>query len=190
MQTNNISFKGFSHTGIGVETNNNKKQLIKNNPHYTSPPYVHLTLTTTLDNKTDKDLQDFALILQKYPNKINKDTVNFHYDKYNVPSLGVTKQEFWLNDSPLILNDKNLPVFSKLAQLFNKLSKMPDERLHTEKYYLATDNCKMNFNYFRKNTEIFDKQLEKFHTPATIRKNAQDMSQEFQKIMTQYFSIL
>ena len=104
----NISFKGFYNTGIGVDINKQAHAILSNNTLYVRPPYVHLSLTTTLNNNGVNDKEIFGEILKKFPNKYQKDTINFHYDKYFSPYQKKYKQEFWLNDRPLILRDENL----------------------------------------------------------------------------------
>lgn len=184
-----ISFKGFENTGIGVERNKHRQQLLKNNKYYIKPKYVHFTLTTTLNNKKEKDLDYFKEILEHFPNYREKDSINFHYDKYEIPSLRTKKEEIWLNDKPLILNDTNLRIFSKIAQLFNKLSKTPDKNFHLDDKYLLSDECKMNFNYFRKDKKEFNNNLKNFHTPANIRQNAKNMEEEIELIISRYMEI-
>lgn len=184
-----ISFKGFENTGIGVEVNKNRQQLLKNNQYYIKPKYVHFTLTTTLNNKNERDLEDFKEILEKFPNYHDKDTINFHYDKYEIPSLRTKKAEFWLNDKPLILNDDNLRIFSKIAQLISKLSKTPDEKFHLKDKYLLSDECKINFNYFKKDKRGFADKVKIFHTPANIRQNAKNMKEEIELIISRYMEI-
>ena len=114
----NVSFKGFRNTGIGVDINKHTQQILKNNCCFIKPPYVHLSMTTTLNNIGDNDREIFSEILKKFPNKYQKDTINFHYDKY----------------------------FSSLAQLFTKLSKAKE--LPSDKFYIQSDDCRANFNYF------------------------------------------
>ena len=180
-----INFKGFQNTGIGLDVNRYSKQLLKNNKYFKSPPYVHLTLTTTLNDTGDKDKQIFGEILKRFPNYHNKDTINFFYDRYFSEAQKQYQKEFWLNGKPLILRDENLGVFSKLAQLFTKLSKMPDNKLQTSFDYLYSDNCKINFSYFSLKNQSY--LLEHFHKPDTIRQNAKTMIKEFEKVMLEYF---
>ncbi len=180
----NVSFKGFRNTGIGVDINKHPQQILKNNCCFIKPPYVHLSMTTTLNNIGDNDREIFSEILKKFPNKYQKDTINFHYDKYFSSYSKKYRKEFWLNDKPLTLRDDNLPVFSKLAQLFTKLSKAKE--LPSDKFYIQSDDCRANFNYFF----MQDKKdlLEEFHSPDKVRKYAGDMTKEFYNIMTEYFN--
>ncbi len=181
-----ISFKGFRNTGIGVDINKESKQILKGNLLFKRPKYVHLTLSTTLNDVGEKDLSTFGEILRKFPNDCQKNTIIFHYDKYFVESLNKTKKEFWLNYRPLVLNDANLPIFSKLSQLFSKLSKTPDSELKMGEKYLDSFDCKSNFSYFAKGDA--KKILQEIHNPENVRKSAKDMCDEFQKIMIDYFN--
>lgn len=179
-----INFKGFQNTGIGVDINKYPQQILKSNGHYIKPPYVHLSLTTTLNNIGDNDREIFGEILKKFPNRHQKDTINFHYDKYYSQYSNQYKKEFWLNDKPLILRDDNLKIFSKLAQLFTKLSNTRE--LPTDKFYLHSNDCRANFNYFFMQGKT--DRLPEFHKPEAVRKNAQNMVKEFTDIMLDYFN--
>ena len=180
----NISFKGFYNTGIGVDINKQAHAILSNNTLYVRPPYVHLSLTTTLNNNGVNDKEIFGEILKKFPNKYQKDTINFHYDKYFSPYQKKYKQEFWLNDRPLILRDENLSIFSKLAQLFTKLSEA--KQLGADKYYIYSDECRANFNYFFMKGK--QNLLEDFHKPSNVRAYAKGMADEFFNIMIEYFN--
>ena len=179
-----INFKGFKNTGIGVDVNKYHKRILKNNSMYITPPYVHLSLTTTLNNIGDNDRKFFGEILEKFPNKYQCDTINFHYDKYYSQSLKMYKKEFWLNDKPLVLRDENLNIFSKLAKLFTKISNT--KNLPFDDFYIKSDECKANFNYFFMNGQ--KDSLPEFHNPKTVRKNALNMEKEFFDIMSEYFN--
>lgn len=128
---------------------------------------------------------EFEDILKKYPDYTNNDTINFHYDRYYSETTKKIKKEFWLNDKPLILNDSNLGIFSKLSKLLTKLSNCTDDELMPQPQYLKSDECKNNFRYFIRNndTEV----LKDIHNPYLIRQNAKDMTEEFQNIMFDYF---
>ena len=179
-----INFKGFENTGIGIDVNKYPRQILPNNKFYITPPYVHLSLTTTLNNNNSPDKKNFREILYKFPNSHQCDTINFHYDKYYSPSLKKYKKEFWLNDKPLILNDSNLKIFSQLSQLFKKISNT--DFLPFDDYYIKSSECKSNFNYFCMSGK--KDLLPQFHNPETVRKNAKYMSNEFIDIMLDYFS--
>ena len=178
-----ISFKGFQNTGIGVDINRYPRKILKNNNGYIRPPYVHLSLTTTLNNNGDKDKEFFAEILEKFPNRYHPDTINFHYDRYYSDISQKYKKEFWLNDKPLILRDENLGIFSKLAQLFTKISNSKDLNV-PDSYYINSTECRGNFNYFLMQGK--NDLLQSFHFPSIVRKNAKMMTEEFNKVIFEY----
>lgn len=186
----NISFKGFENTGIGLEINPKEKIVKKAGAEIVVPPYKHLTLNAKLNNIGEKDLDNFRRILEKFPNASEKDSVNFSYDEYYSNFEKKTKKEFWLNDKPLILNDHNLEVFSKLAKLFTRLSKVKDNELKQDKNYIGSLDCRYNFSYFNRypDSQEFEYYAKGFHNPSEIRENAAFMSDEFQKMMTDYFN--
>ena len=57
-----INFKGFENTGIGIDVNKYPRQILPNNKFYITPPYVHLSLTTTLNNNNSPDKKNFREI--------------------------------------------------------------------------------------------------------------------------------
>lgn len=184
-----INFRGFENTGIGIEVNPEEKVIKKRGVDYVIPKYKHLTLNAKLNNIGEKDLENFGLILKRFPNVSEKDSVNFSYDEYYSNIEKKTKREFWLNDRPLVLKDENLPVFSKLAKLFSRLSHVKDSELKQEKYYFESLDCRYNFSYFNKctNPGEFKYLTEGFHRPSKVRENASAMVKEFEKIMINYF---
>lgn len=184
-----INFRGFQNTGIGIEVNPEEKVIKKRGVDYIIPKYKHLTLNTKLNNIGEKDLEKFGLILKRFPNVSEKNSVNFSYDEYYSNIEKKTKREFWLNDRPLVLKDENLPVFSKLAKLFSRLSLAKDSELKQAKDYCESVDCRYNFSYFNKctNPGEFEYMAQGFHMPSNVRKNASAMVKEFEKIMTNYF---
>lgn|SRR5574344_575244 len=185
----NISFKGFEQTGIGVDHCSQKRVFsTPDGREITVLPYTHLTLNTKLNNKIDTDLKDFAEVLKEYPPIHEKDSVYFTYDNYYDPLEKTRNTEFWLNGKAVALKDKNLPVFSKIAQLFTKLSKSGIHNINFDKKYINSSKCKDNFPYFRNYEYIanYDEIISSFHHPQNIRQNAQKMVEEFYKIMTKH----
>lgn len=180
-----ISFKGFKNTGIGVETNTNVKLIKKRNATVVIPPYAHLTLNATLNNINQNDLEKFGEIIKKFPNKHQPDSINFHYDKYYSTLTNTMKQEFWLNDKPLILSDKNLKIFSLLSKLFERLSKTEIKDHTNNKDYLVSDKCKLNFQYFLKNS-TYENDIKNYHSLKNIQNNAKAMQTEIIDTMLNY----
>ena len=181
-----ISFKGFQNTGIGIDSNQYVKQILPNNPNYKTPPYIHVTLAAKIDDVGLEDRKFFSEILNKFPNNYEKDTVNLFYDKYYTDVTKKYNKEFWLNGKPLVLREDNLAVFSKIAQLFTRLSKVSDKELKMDREYLNSNECKSNFSYF----SLKDKYqiIKNSHRPEVVRKNAKIMIKEIEEIMFDYFN--
>lgn len=184
-----ISFKGFENTGLGVEMNPTAITVTKADKRYEVPKYTHLSLSTKLNNENKNDLEEFALLLKKFPNSNEKDTINFSYDKFYSKTQNKMKKEFWLNDKPLLLCDENLGVFEKLSKLFTRLSTADESDLKIQPTYFLSDECRRNFPYFNKIEDPQEKNLHFFffHNNENINSNSKRMADEFQKIMQNYF---
>ena len=74
-------------------------------------------------------------------------------------------------------------IFSKLAQLFTKISNSKDLNV-PDSYYINSTECRGNFNYFLMQGK--NDLLQSFHFPSIVRKNAKMMTEEFNKVIFEY----
>ena len=101
---------------------------------------VFYTLSMQVTNDSDgNDLDKFE--------KVINDVTNNHPEKFLVPYKGAisfnvvehppedkfsgSTYNFYLNGTPLKIDDKNLKAFSYMAKIFNKVSKKDDDVLST-----------------------------------------------------------
>lgn len=106
------------------------------------------------------------------------------------------EHSFYLNGSPLEANDKNLPVFTYIANLTKTISNKKDDELKATKEYVTSPDFLNGsaIGYFIKkifaanpNVEIFPI-LNSFYIPENARTGAKLVNYAVQDTMTDYFA--
>lgn len=152
------------------------------------------------DDYNGKDLTEFRENVQKTGLK------NFSHPLYpDMLSLAISKDvvtegyssnvdyQVYINDADkeLEVNDNNIPMFSYLARLLNKVAKTPDNKLCVDKDYLADDAAEsVILGEDLKDTygEIYPYEIDRIHSPKVVKNGAAKMSELIRDIMLQYFN--
>lgn len=76
-----------------------------------------LKLRVDLNDEGSKDLSQFKAILQKFPNHSGKDSITIHRT-INPDDMS---KVFMLNEKTVKMDDSNIPIFQKIAELTRKI---------------------------------------------------------------------
>ena len=149
------------------------------------------TITLQLNNDGEKDLDNFKDILKKYPSYMTSDLLEICYlvnENRKNPNNPYT--DFSLNSKKIKLNDENLPIFSKISNLLNRLSKgeekIPIDAECLETYGFDNFHEKLNLTFKDPPEEQLEK-LKNLHNPINAQKIAGDIQKAITQKLSDYF---
>lgn len=179
-----VSFHGIKNIGAAVEFRN-KPEIFnaslddkKDSRIICIPEGKSLELHCELDNEGTKDLDEFKILLDKYPNKdkMSKNVLNVSIDRISL--IGNSEEKIpvdicIVNGHIVPLKHKNQKAVKKLKDLSEKISLMNQQDLKYDDYYLSSKSCRNSYSYyFEKFSSEPSKLLgvfEQFFNPANIK---------------------
>ena len=144
-----------------------------------------------LNNKGNKDLDNFERVLKKYPNSVNKDfltiqTFQTRQGEFDVPTPDIT-----LNFKDLEVNDENLWIYEKLVKLLSDVSKKPSKEFETNEGYLESEDCqKMLYPLNICGLDEIDQEimLRTCHDPEMLSGNIKNMTDSLEQAVYDYLA--
>ena len=186
----NVCFSGLKNATSTFIINEQPYNILRSGFSFYVPEGKDILLNVQLDNNGDKDLENFKEILKKFPPKIGKDFVSFSFEEQQVPGR---KRDFkyFLNGRILEINDENLPIFSKLSKLMEKVQNPLS--FHQESSYLEGENCSkalysimLAFSKYVNQINI-GSMIDYAFDPSRIANTASKMREQIQNDMMDYF---
>ena len=193
---NSINFTGVKNIGAltAIGADPNQQRLSTNN-------FLLVNLT---DDYNGKDLTNFKDAVRKCNAKvgsfINDKNSNFVHITYTTVSNPENETEqcvssLRVNGKKVILKDENLPLFSFIAKLTDRISDINDEDFVLNRDFVTGPEARELIIPGADVAEIANQQgfdLEEFldhiYSPAVTRLNAQAINQGVQKMMMDYFA--
>lgn len=187
----NVSFSGLKNASCAFIVNETPYKIEKNGKSIEVPKAKDIVLNVQLDNTGENDLDNFKDILKKYPSKYAPDHISFTYEQQEFSPDDI-RSEYYLNGTRLKINDENLRIFSKLAQLTEKLNDASS--IKQEPNYTATETFDQVYYSilmkFLKYTPNFNHSevLKYALNPGYVANAAKHMQNQIYKDMNDYFA--
>jgi len=140
-----------------------------------------------LNNKGEKDLDNFKQFLKKYPDPKKSNFLDIRFETtpdYRNPGHSYT--EVHVNSKKLELNNENLPVFSKINNLLKRISK-GEEKMPVSGWYLRTagmDKLSRKLFSFPYSAKLV--LLKNSHSPDKVKKAASNASESLVKTLNDF----
>lgn len=139
-------------------------------------------LRIDLNDEGSKDLSQFKAILEKFPNHSGKDSITIHRT-FNPDDMS---KVFMLNGKTVKMDDSNIPIFQKIAELTKRIINY-DETLPMDENLLK----KTIRELMTSGAPISGKRAEMnalgIHD-TWVREVAENMNSDLDKIMRDYFA--
>lgn len=184
----NISFHGVKNTGSYHYTRKSTEMIPAGRYVMILPKGRRTNIHVELNNQNGNDLDEFRDILEKYPNYHNKTALNFVYDYMEDEKTGAKQHFYTINNNLVEMNDKNLPVLSKIFKLMKKISTMDKEELKVENRYVTSPEAHDAFEAYKIfcPEEDFEKILDIAHTRYYAQTGAAYLAKKLEKELTNF----
>src|SRR5574344_950302 len=143
------------------------------------------SLSLQLNNTGEfNDLKDFQPILKNFKDKSNLGFLSIDTAVFEDGSV-----KFYLNDKDLLLNDKNLGIFTRISKLMQRVVKNPVARMDTD-YKEGGDLVSNMYKGYGKLSPAQEKLfVETIIDKGSISKTAEFIQNTIQKSMEKYFRV-
>ncbi len=154
------------------------------------------------DDEDGNDLTEFKKLLSQTNlkntlNPLNEDRFTFTISKETVKEEHETIEDYeiYVNnaDKELTVMDKNLKILSFIAKLLTRISESPDEKLAPNIDFLYSEEAAKSTipgTDLREDMgDRYEDEIRWVYNPEMVREGAQEMCDNFQDIMLDYFDI-
>jgi len=175
----NVSFTGMQNVGF----------FSRPVDPYKGEPYDHVDrITIQLNNKGQKDLDDFKQVLKKNPDSMDSSFLDIQFKYFsNKDNPNLPTGDVYINKRKLELNDENLPVFAKINNLLKRISKGEEKIPVAEKYIKKTSfNRFFNDIYALTSPQMRLEALNDMHDPQNVKVGAGKNSKNLVKTLNDY----
>lgn len=141
-----------------------------------------------------KALEKSHLKTSNFRNPIHKNFLNIFFNRELSKEDGNFSKEssFFINDEPLELDDKNLPLFTYLARTIREISQKPEEKFVINEDYLASEELSKGMCMGDDLKKIFGEnyydEARRMHNPSDVKDCAKLMDNLLQSEMYDYFN--
>lgn len=141
-----------------------------------------------------KALEKSHLKTSNFRNPIHKNFLNIFFNRELSKEDGNFSKEssFFINDEPLELDDKNLPLFTYIGKLIRDIAHKPLEKFVVTPDYLESDELNKGMCIGDDLKAIFGKdfqdEVKKMHKPSDVRNCASEMDDFLTSEMMDYFN--
>lgn len=179
----NITFGGIRNIGaINIE--------MKESPEDENS-LMYNCVNFQLDNRGNRDLDDFDRVFKRFPNSVNKDFITLTVFQKQHGEFEKETPQICLNAKDLEINDENLWIYEKITKMLDKIDEKPLRTYEVNDDYIESEDCQQMLypinvmGLDKTDTEIL---LRTSHDPKHAKISSKEMSKTIQDAIIDYMA--